>query len=244
VLEEARQRTKVNLTMIMTGSLLTPDIAFDIEFPDITGELKGYVDSKLTSLRADASAMTEQVSVLLVTRTFLSSTTGINSTFITKGIDNTVGELLSATLSSLLGGLLRDLVPEKGALTGIDFQVVLSGNILSGGGTDPLDAEDSNVGVVLPLRFFEDRLSLTLGSNYVTGATLVQSGEYFAGEAVFEYSITPDRRLKIRAYNRNTMTIEGRKNKIGVGLAYRREYDSLPEIFRSKKKNKDAKSPN
>jgi hypothetical protein len=45
--------------------------------------------------------------------------------------------------------------------------------------------------------------------------------------------------LKIRAYNRNTLTLEGRKNKVGVGVVYRRESDSFAE-FLGRKKEKDV----
>lgn len=104
--------------------------------------------------------------------------------------------------------------------------------------SDPLDQYNSNVEIELPLKFFNDRIALNVGGNYVSGATYAPVSEYFAGDVVFEYSVTPDRRLKVRASNRNTMTVEGRKNRIALGLAYRREYNSLGEIF-GKKKNKE-----
>jgi hypothetical protein len=86
------------------------------------------------------------------------------------------------------------------------------------------------------LRFFNDRLAVNVGGNYVTGATLVNNAQYFAGDVTFEYKISNDNRLKIRAYNRNAPTVEGTKNKIGVGLSYRREYDSFAEFLGKKKK--------
>jgi hypothetical protein len=180
--------------------------------------------------------MFEQVVGLLFMRSFFPTTAVSTSSIATRSIDNTLGELLSNTLSSFLGGLLNDLLPEKGNFTGIDFQMYLNLPITT---TNPEDFYDSDVGISLPLEFFNDRLSVNVGGNYVTGASLAQQSEYFAGDIQFEYDITPDRRLKIRAYNRSTLTIEGRKNKIGVGLAYRREYGSFGEIFRRKKKKSE-----
>ena len=237
--DQAKARTEVDLTMILTGSLLKPDIAFDIAFPDLTGELQGYCDSKIRILKANENAMLEQVVGLLITRSFLPST-AVGAGVLTKGIDNTLSELISATLSSYLGGLLGSLIPEAGAFTGIDFQMNLDLPITQGGVADPGTGVDDPsatvVEVALPLEFFNDRLRVNVGGNYVTGATTLSATEGFAGDVTFKYQITRDRRLSIRAYNRNTLTVEGRKNKVGAGITYQREYDHLSEFFGKKKK--------
>jgi hypothetical protein len=232
----ARRRTPVDLTMVLTGSLLHPDIAFDIAFPELTGELKAYTDAKINTLKANENAMLEQVVGLLITRSFLPSSNAISKQAFSMGIDNTLSELVSATFSSYLGGLLGDLIPQGKVLSGIDFQVAVDLNV-NDISRNPED--ESGVEVNLPLEFFNDRLTVNLGGNYVKAGT-IGLDEYFAGDVVFEYQITPDRRLKIRAYNRNTLTVEGRKNKVGVGLAYKREYDSLGEIFGKKKHQPDT----
>ena len=85
------------------------------------------------------------------------------------------------------------------------------------------------------MQFFNDRLEVNVGGNYVKGAAFVEASEYYAGDVSFGYYITPDRRLKIRAYNQNTLTVEGRKNKVGLGVAYKREYNNVGEIFGKKK---------
>lgn len=239
VLDQAKDRTEVDMTMILTGSLLSPDIAFDISFPNLTGEIKGYTDSKIASLNANENAMFEQVMGLLIMRSFLPSS-NIGTAEYSKAINNTLSELISATLSNYLGGLFRNIIPEGEFLSGIDLQVgldipITSNTILDESG-NLQDQSATEVEVNLPLEFFNDRLSVNVGGNYVTGASLVSASEYFAGDVTFEYWITPDRRLKIRAYNRNTLTVEGRKNKVGAGIAYRREYDSFGEFLGKKKK--------
>ncbi|HXR80941.1 MAG TPA: translocation/assembly module TamB domain-containing protein, partial [Saprospiraceae bacterium] len=230
VINEARSRTEIDLTMTLTGSLLHPDISFDIAFPLLTGKLKAYTDSKINTLKANENAMLEQVMGLLVTRTFLPSTLGtaqINST-----IDATFTDLISATLSSYLGGLLGDIIPQGKVLSGIDFQLAVDYSIT---GQNPEDTKESGVEIDLPLQFFNDRLEVNVGGNYVKGAAFVEASEYYAGDVSFGYYITPDRRLKIRAYNQNTLTVEGRKNKVGLGVAYKREYNNVGEIFGKKK---------
>jgi len=88
----------------------------------------------------------------------------------------------------------------------------------------------------LPLQFFDDRLEVNVGGSYVKGATFENVSQYYAGDVSFGYYITPDRRLKIRAYNQNTLTVEGPKNKVGLGVAYKRDYNNVGEIFGKKKK--------
>ena len=91
-------------------------------------------------------------------------------------------------------------------------------------------------------RSFNDRLALNVGGNYVTGATFA-GGQYFVGDVALEYDLTPDGRLTFRAYNRSSKSFEGHKNKVGAGLGYRREYDSLLEIFGKKKTKTPPKPP-
>ena len=243
VYEQSKERTKVDLNMKLTGSLLHPDIGFDIAFPELSGELKGYTNSKVTTLKANENAMFQQVVGLLITRSFLPTTSGTSSgLLLSEGLDNTLSELISATLSSYLGGLLGNLIPTGDVLSGITFQMNLDLPLTQGTvGEQANPLEDPNATVVevsLPLEFFNDRLEVKVGGDYVTGATTLAKSEYFAGDVTFGYKLTPDGRLKIRAYNENTLTVEGRKNKVGVGLAYRREYDSFAEFLGKKPKAK------
>jgi hypothetical protein len=232
VINEARNRTDVDLTMTLTGSLLHPDIAFDISFPLLTGKLKAYTDSKINTLKANENAMLQQVVGLLIMRSFLPSNAGLNSQTLSSSIDATVTDLVSATLSSYLGGLLGNLIPQGKVLSGIDFQMAVDFSVT---GQNPVDSKEAAVEIDLPLQFFNDRLEVNVGGNYVKGAAFVNASEYYAGDVSFGYYITPDKRLKIRAYNQNTLTVEGRKNKVGLGVAYKREYNNVGEIFGKKK---------
>ncbi len=245
VYTESKERTRIDLLMTLTGSLLQPDIKFDIEFPDLTGELKGYVNTKVNILKSNENAMFQQVVVLLWARTFVPDISGAGTqVLLSEGINNTLSELISSTLSGYLGGLVGDLIPTGQVLSGISLEMNLGLPITQGGtadvSTNPLDDPTATVVEVdLPLEFFNDRLEVRLGGDYVTGATIVEQTEYFAGDVTFSYKLTPDGRLKIRAYNQNAPYIQGgRRNKTGVGLTYRREYNSFRDFLGKKKKGK------
>ena len=247
LIEAARERTDVDLTMTLTGSLLQPNIDFEIGFPNLTGQVKGYAESKIQALEDNQNAMMEQVMGLLLTRSFLPSLGSGALGLDTKILNNTVSELLASTLSSYLSGLLGEIIPEGQFLTGVSFEADIDISPFQEGVVEEEDLAYLNstaFGINLPLEFFNDRLSLTVGGDYVTGASFTDSKGYtLAGDVTFEYKLTSDGWLRLRAYNRTSPTIEGRKNKVGVGLAYRREYESLTEIFGKRKKKQQGPRP-
>ncbi|MDQ3016173.1 MAG: translocation/assembly module TamB, partial [Bacteroidota bacterium] len=247
LINEARERTEVDLTMILSGNLTQPNIDFDISFPNLSGEISGYANNKINSLKANQRAILEQVVGLLLAKSFLPSSIGLTAGLVaTKGINNTLSEFISSTLSSYLSGLLADIIPEGQVISGVGLEVGVSLPLTQGGIVDQSgDLEDPNTtefGINLPIEFFNDRLTVTVGGNYVSGATFLQESQYFAGDVVVEYNLSADGSLKLRMYNRNDQTIQGRKNKVGVGVAFRKEYDSFREIF-GKKKKKPAEPP-
>lgn len=235
--QAAQENTDVELELILKGSLLHPDISFDIRFPEISGELKAYADSKINTLRANQSALMQQVVGLLWSRSFLPASTALGSTMITKGIDNTLSELISTTLSSYLGGLLADVLPTNSTITKIDFNVNVGLPVTQGGVStqDPLNNPiNQQFGIDLPLEFF-NRLTVKVGADYISNSVIPAAGNKLAGDVEFEYELSQDGTLRIRAYNRNNYTIQGRKNKLAVGLRVRKEYASFRDIFRRKK---------
>jgi hypothetical protein len=142
---------------------------------------------------------------------------------------------------------LADIIPEGEFLSGIDFQFAADLPLTSGGTVDENGQyQDPNLQEYtanLPLEFFNDRLSVNVGGNYVVGSTVYPTGDegQFGGDVTFEWKITPDGRLRVRAYNRNNVTVEGRKNKIGAGLAWGKEFNSFKEIWTRKKKKPKEK---
>jgi len=244
--QQARQLTNVKLELLLTGSLLKPTINFNIEFPDITGELSGYADTKMKTLEANQNALNEQVFGLLMFRTFLPSnaTRTSNNSVATVGLTNTISEFLSSQLSFFVSEFLEGAVEEVDFISGIDFDVGYTKSY------DNLDqsATYSEWEVHMRNRLFNDRFIVDVGGSYVADNPIVPDA-YFAGDYALEYILTEDRRLKIRVYFRNEETIEGRKNKTGIGLAYRREFDSFIAWLKgeekdSKRSNKNKKSKN
>ncbi len=232
--QASRTPTDVELIMNLSGNLLKPDITFDLAFPTLHGELKTYVDSKLRLIRQDPNEMNRQVFGLIVMGQFIPSNFSLQGQELNT-IYNTVTEMLSQQLSNYLTNLVAEWLHEDGLISGIDFDIKYSTyqdqNFLRG----------NEVQVQLKNYLLNDRLTVNIGGNLdVSGNNTpspTTSGVYFAGNYVVEYLLSPEGTLKIRAYHRTEPDIAGSKiNKTGLGISYRKEFDSFEEFIRGLKK--------
>ncbi len=241
---EARKSQSVLLKMFLNGPLKQPDINFDISFPGLQGQLENVADSKLRIIRQDQGELNRQVFGLLVVGGFLPS--GNSSGLAGRGDlipINTISELLSNQLSIHLTQLLSEVFTDVGFISGVDFNInynVYDNEVGLSGAEFP-----RTTGSALQLRqsldLFNDRLTVQVGGNIDWGSNLVSNtnSAFLAGDVVIEYAVTRDRRFKVRAYQLTDATILGRRNKRGLGISWRREFDDLSEFFRNLKK--DAK---
>ncbi len=246
LLSSARRNSRVDLKMLLTGQLEKPDIKFDLNFPDLIGRIKTLTDNKIRLLKQDPLELNRQVFGLIVIGGFLPSGQGFIADQTDVLINNTLSQVVSNQLSSYITEFIRESIDDDGPISGIDFDVNYSEYLLDN--LEVGDLDDINRGKELSVRprfyFLDDRLTLDIG----VGIGL-QNNEELAGatsrlnsqDVVFEFSITEDRRLKIRAYNRYEQTIAGLLNRTGLGLTYRREFDTFKELFKRNKSKKNEK---
>ncbi|MCB9303856.1 MAG: translocation/assembly module TamB domain-containing protein [Lewinellaceae bacterium] len=232
---EASKSTNVGLTMDLRGDLLQPVINFDINFPQLTGQLKTLTDNKLRLLKQDPNELNRQVFGLIVVGQFLPSDLAIQGSEI---FYNTVSEFVSNQLSLLLTELFSEVFSEGSALSGIDLDIAYNqyqsvdlgeGQNISGG---------DEFQVRLRQEFFNDRLTILVGGNVDVGntarATPGSSGTFVGNDLVIEYVLNQDRTVKLRVYQRLEPDIGGGSRlEIGTGLSFRREFDSFGEFIAS-----------
>ena len=233
-----RLQADVDLLMKLTGNLLSPDINFDIEFPNLTGPLKNFTDSKLRLLRQDQNEMNRQVFGLIVVGDFIPSNFDIATSQLGFGI-NTVTEMLSQQLSLYLTELVSEWLVEDGLVSGIDFDIAY--NYIEGYNLSNIDdpsavVRANELQVRLKNYLFNDRLSVNVGGNFDLGGQNVSAnpnaGVFFAGDLVIEYVLSQDRNLKIRFYQSTEPEINGsRRYQTGLGLSFRRQFDTFDEFL-------------
>jgi len=232
---EASRPTPVDLTLNLRGDLLKPEISFKIDFPQLSPDLKTYVDSKLRALEQDPNELYKQAASLVSFGSFIPRD-NFNLSAVQATAYNTLSDLISSQLTQILSPMLTAAVADGKVLTGVDLN--LNYNFYEANTSQGADVQNrigSELLIGPSLKFFKDRLVLNTG---------VKSGEqggnqnYVAGDVDLQYDLTSDRRYILRLYQKNDAVLEGRRIKSGVGFSYRRSMDSFAELFRREDKKK------
>jgi hypothetical protein len=240
----ARKSTQVDLLMFLTGKLLSPEINFDINFPNAPNELRSFVESKMNILRFNQNELNRQVFGLMVVGSFLPSGNDALNGRAGNSISNTLSEMVSSQLSIYMSGLLSEVFTDVGFISGIDFDINYSrysSDEVSIIGEDPSFRTGNELEVRLNNQLFNDRLSVNVGGNVDWGDSnnpgQPNQGAFLAGDLVLEYVLTKDKRFKVRFYQRSDQNFDGgRRNKTGLGFSYRREFDNFGDFVSNMKK--------
>lgn len=206
------QRIPVECLMELKGNMLTPEIKFDLNFPDLSTNLGAEnvgLFNNLSWLRSNPDMMNQQVVSLLVFNNFVpmnnSPVAGGN---ITAGVSNTLSDLVTKQLNKSV----EKLIP------GLDFN---------------LDVQMSNQQRTQYIfsasqKLFDDRLEVQASYDVVT----------YNNNFMTQYNIRRDGSLRLRAYQKTTNTTEATYFKNittqGIGLYYRKEFDQFSDLFRRK----------
>jgi len=229
----AGQNSEVDLQLKLGGTLYKPDIKFNLSFPNLTGDVANFAESKLRIIRNNELELNGQVLGLIVFNSFLPSNR-VSDVFGVAGIQsagiNTLSEFLTSQLSLYITSVLNSLVEEGGVISGVDFDLDVRNNnfgIASGNGLLP-----NEIAVRNTLIFKNNRFSIDIGGNYVLqnqGVTINQVLPDFA----LEFRLTEDRKLKVRLYGKydlDPISITGLRQKYGLGVAYRTEFGSMMQF--------------
>lgn len=225
--QAARNPTEVNLVMLLTGKLLEPVINFDLAFPQLVGEIRSLVETKMQTLRRDPNEMNWQVFGLIMSNNFLPSGLTQQGTQYVAGI-NTVSELISNQFSRYMTAMLSELIADVGIISGIDFDAGFSINQSDLNINQFADAfSNTDFHLSQRVNFYDDRLSLAVKGNILNTTGLETTRTMMVGgDFQIEYALTEDRRLKVRVYQRSEPTILGnRRFKTGLGFTFRQEFD-------------------
>jgi hypothetical protein len=241
---EASNAQNIKLILELEGTLYAPEVNFDLEFPDLVGELNSYAQSKLRTLRTNEIALNSQVFGLLVSGQFLPENNPLSANLfgsdelVQTGI-STIGEFISSQLSRIFTGLLQEALSENGLIAGVDFEIGLRNNTgyfaSAGNATSDLYPDEITLNLRNRFRFLDERLSLGGGFNYVRESPLQGINDYYIPNVVVEYFLTDDRQLKLRFYYRrdiDELSLNARRDRLGLGIGFRKEFGSITEAIR------------
>ena len=233
----------VDIIFKLRGTLREPTPTFEFQFPfDNALKSDPIAIEYLKTFQSDQNELNRQVTSLLLFNTFMSSQQGLltgNNTgnFVTRS----VGQILSSTLSSSLNTWLQKLLNTNSV--NLYTNINTSDFNFQKGGTQKEIQNVGNFGV--KTAFLQNRLLVNFGGNVdyrlAQSASNSNANFLFTPDVSFEYLISPDGRLRVIGFNHSDADlgdISGitRRNRTGVQLSYRKEFDTFTEFFTNQKK--------
>ena len=221
-----KKRYPVDLKLLMTGDLLSPDINFNIGLPTVDATTSQTVMNYINT----EAEMNRQIFSLLILNSFVTpySIAG-NSGGPTVGsvAGSNTSELLSNQFSNMLSKISNDFD------VGVNYR---PGDEIS---KDELE-------LALSTQLFNDKLSID--GNVGRNTPNTQNANNFVGDVNIDYKLTDDGKFRVKAFNRandiNQVYSSGPYTR-GIGVFYREEFNTVDELYKrflSNIKNKKKKN--
>ena len=214
--DQYKKRVPIDLKLLMTGDLMSPEINFNIGIPTVDASTRQLV---LNYVNSDAE-MNRQVFSLLILNTFVTpyqlvgvGDGGSNTALNAVGSNST--EMLSNQLSNMLSKLSKDVD------VGVNYR---PGDEIS----------KKELELVLSTQLFNDKL--TVDGNVGNNTNTNTNANNIVGEVNMEYKLTDDGKVKMKAFNRANdnaqLNLSSGAYTQGVGVFYREEFDTIGELVK------------
>ena len=223
-------RFPIDCKLIITGKLFSPEVNFDIEFPNIDANTRARIDNVLS----DELELNRQVFSFLLFRSFVTPQIYSSAGGVTAGnaAASTGSELLSNRVSEFLNTYF-------GNLTGInDLQLGLNYRPGNQNNTEAVD-------LALSKQFLNNKISVD--GNFGVNNNQTRRSSSVIGDVNIDYKLSADGKFKLRGFNRSNdntqLVLTGAQYTQGFGVFYREEFETFDELFKRYLKNMKKKSP-
>jgi hypothetical protein len=212
---------------MVRGELMQPALTFDVTLPTennarVSNEVLTTVNTRLDQIRTEPSELNKQVFALLLLNRFVAENPfatsggggGFNAASFAK---QSVSKILTEQLNNLAGDLIAGV--------DISFDVNSAEDYSTG---ERRDRTDFNV--ALSKRLLNDRLKVTVGSNYeLEGPTQGnQNSSNVIGNVTVDYNLTQDGKYLLRGYRKNDYeaVVEGFVVETGLKFVMSVDYEN------------------
>jgi len=234
-IRDAQIMQMVNVNMNMKGSLKEPEFRFRIDLAE-NRSVGTYAYQKLQRINADDKQLYTQVASLLLLEQFVPPE-GINNNTATAGVINNMSELASSAASAQFTNFANKVLGMQDLSIGVKYKYyTLSDNALNANFINRNEA-----GLNLRKNFLKNRLVVEVGGVYDWGRNTGTSNELtgnLAGDFRVQYLLTEDGRIRFNVFR--TSNFDALNSQLvarqGVGLSYRKSFNSLFDLFRSQDK--------
>ena len=225
------------------GELMKPELTFDIDLPKegnlrVNNEVLTTVNTRLDQIKAEPSELNKQVFALLLLNRFVSDNPFQSSG---SGGGFNAGSFARQSVSKILTEQLNKLAGSLIAGVDLNFDVNSEDDYSTGQRTDRTD-----VNVSLSKRLLNDRLKISVGSNYELEGPQQsqQTGSNIIGNITVDYNLSQDGRYLLRGYRKNDYdyVLEGQVVETGLKFIISADYNKLKDLLRKKRKQQQAKS--
>jgi len=216
-----RTRVPVDCIIGLKDEILNPQVKFSFAFPNSSEEVKQTVYSQIDT--TNQAEMSQQMLSLLVLNSFsFSSATG-NENF-ASGVGGSSLQLVANQLSNWLSQISKDVD------VGIKYR--------PGGAITNEEVE-----VALSTQLFDERVSIDGNFGYQNLNNVPSTNtSNIVGDINVEVKMTKDGRFRMKAFNRtNAIDMDNiAPYTQGVGVFYRKEFNTFKDLFKRKKKKKKS----
>lgn len=224
--EKYNNKISVEPQLLLTGKLFNPTVNFEINLPNSDEDTKAYLKNAIAS----DEEMSRQFLYLLVTQSFYSEQTNINT-----GSSNLSGtNAVAATTFEMLSNQLSNWISQ------INDNFNLGLSYKPGSGDKALNPDE--VGVNFETQVLDDRVILNGNFDYKTSA---EAAERLTGD--FDASLRITDKLRFKVFNRFNNTsflgsaIRGPYTQ-GIGIFFRQDFEKISDLFKKKNKQKNTKA--
>ena len=225
------QKEDITILSHISGFLTKPEISFQFKLPEKSDLNRDYIITKrLDDFRNDENAMNKQVASLLLFNSFMVENTNFFSQDNTLALaTNTIGGVVSSWITTMLNKELER------ATNGVISTYVDINPTFSVQNT----ARELQANVRMGMKILlSSRINLLLGGNLdYNNPYIIDRRSIFTPDITIEWVLNRDGTLRVIGFNRSSIDLTaGQRNRSGVQLSYRKDFDRLSDIFKSKKK--------
>lgn len=233
----------VDIIFKLRGTLKNPSPQFEFQFPFDNPLKSDPIASEYlkTRFQGDQKELTNTVTSLLLFNTFISNDqTLLSGNNAGNFVTGSVGQLLSTTLSSSLNAWLQKLLNTRSVNL---YTNINTSDLNFQRGANQKELQNlGNFGV--KTTFLNNKLIVNVGGNvdYKAGQAITASNSnfLFTPDVSFEYLISPDGNLRVIGFNRSDPDLGDiagvtRRNRTGIQLSYRKDFDSFTDFFTRRK---------
>jgi hypothetical protein len=249
-----KQRGDVNVVALLTGELFHPDFKFRLEFPETNNQINNnpVVAYGLQQIEKNPNEINKQVTYLIVFNSFAPYESGQQTTY------SALNEFAYSTISGMFFGEVNRRLNQllSKILGNNNFTFNFTGSLYNRNLIDQnakgfkINQSNLNVSVSAPL--VKERVQITFGSTFDVPiqSDIQQTIQIFPDvsvdwlinktgsiRATFFYSQSPD--LLLAGTQTNTI----HNQRAGVKLSYRKEFNSIKDLFTKRKKQTQTPQP-